>query len=267
MPGSCPVKQLTETQSRQKGARKKKTIMFSSVLHWTMSTWRRWAEGCSFGFDLGDGLPPLLDLRFADDILIFARPPHEIMTLLDKLVQVLGGAGLNFNAETTVLITTQVQPPPFLTTSTGAVIKVKQKESGHKWLGCMLSATGSKNSTLDIDYHLQSASRAFFATNVSIRNKLKFFDAMVTPIACFGAGARCTRNADILKFDINFRRLLRCLVGAPGGICWGDPWHEILHIWNQHVRDMIDAFHMKTWAANCAYGQWKCVLLHNEFAS
>ena len=52
--------------------------------HWAMSKWRRWAEGCSFGFDLGDGLPPLLDLRFADDILIFARSPHEIMTLLDK---------------------------------------------------------------------------------------------------------------------------------------------------------------------------------------
>ena len=60
--------------------------MFSSVLDWAMSKWRRWAEGCSFGFDLGDGLPPLLDLRFADDILIFANSPHEIITLLDKLV-------------------------------------------------------------------------------------------------------------------------------------------------------------------------------------
>ena len=29
MPGSCPVKQLTETQSRQKGARKKKTHPFT----------------------------------------------------------------------------------------------------------------------------------------------------------------------------------------------------------------------------------------------
>ena len=33
--------------------------MFSSVLHCAMSKWRAWAEGCSFGFDLGDGLPPL----------------------------------------------------------------------------------------------------------------------------------------------------------------------------------------------------------------
>ena len=100
---------------------------------------------------------------------------------------------------------TQAQPPPFLTTSTGAVIKVKHKESGHKWLGCMLSAAGSKNATLDIDYHLQSASRAFFANkliflsrNMSIRNRLKFFDAIVTPIACFGAGPRCIHSADMV---------------------------------------------------------------------
>ena len=238
--------------------------MFSSVLHWAMSKWRRWAEACSFGFDLGDGLPPLLDVRFAHDILIFARSPHEIMALLDKVVQFLGDAGLKLNAEKTVLIRTQAQPPPFLTTSTGDVIKVKQKESGHKWLGCMLSAGSSKNSTLDLDYHLQSASRAFFANkwiflsrNVSIRNKLKFFDAIVTPIACFGAGPRCIHNADMVKLDINFRRMLRCLVGAPGGICWEDPWHEILHIWNQHVREMIDACHMKTWAGKCAYEKWK----------
>ena len=73
--------------------------LFSSVLQWAMSKWRTWAEGCSFGFDLGDDLPPLLDLRFADDILIFARSSHEIMTLLDKLVEFLGDAGLKLNAE------------------------------------------------------------------------------------------------------------------------------------------------------------------------
>ena len=137
----------------------------------------------------------------------------------------------------------------------------------------MLSAAASKNATLDIDYHLQSASRAFFpdkwnflSRNVSIRNKLKFFDAIVTPIACFGAGPRCIHNADMVKLDINFRRMLRCLVGAPGRICWGDPWHEILQIWNQRVREMIHACHIKTWAENCVSELWTW-LLHNESPS
>ena len=211
--------------------------MFSTALHWAMSRWRTWAEGCSFGFDLGDGLPPLLDFRCEDDILISARPSQEIMTLLDKLVQFLGDEGLKLNAEKAVLITTEAQPPPCLTTSTGVVITVKEKESGHKWLGCMLFSAGSKSATLDIDHHLQSANRAFFANksilltrNVSIRNKIKFFDAIVTPTACFGAGPQSIGTADMDKFDIHFRRMIRCVVGAPGGICWHDPWHKILHI-------------------------------------
>ena len=93
---------------------------------------------------------------------------------------------------------------------------------------------------VDIDYHLQSAKRTFFANksiflsrNVSIRNKLKFYDAIVTPIACLGARPRCIRAADMDKFDIHFRCMIRCVVGAPDGICWHDPWHVILNVWNQ----------------------------------
>ena len=225
--------------------------LFSALLHWAMSKWRAWAAGRSSGFDLGDDLPPLLDLRFADGTLTFARSSHEIMMLLDKLVEFLGDAGLKLHAEKTVLITTQAQPPPFLTTSTGAIIKVKERESGHKWLGCMLSADGSKHATLDIDYHLQSASRAFFANksiflskNVSVRNKLKVFDAIVTPIACLGVWPRCIHSADMVQVDIHFRRMIGCVVGAPSSICWRDPWHEILHIWNQRVREMVEACHI-----------------------
>ena len=132
----------------------------------------------------------------------------------------------------------------------------------------MLSAAGSKHATLDIDYHLQSASRAFFANksiflskNVSIRNKLKFFHQ--TPIACFGAGPRCIQSADMVKLDIHFRRMIRCVVGAPSWICWRDPWHEIVHIWNQRVREMVEACHIKTWAEDCAsqHGKFVCYIM------
>ena len=73
------------------------SLNFSSVLHWAMSKWRTYAEGCSFGFDLGDGLPPLSEFRFAADIFIFARFSHEIMTLLEQLVQFFGYASPKFS--------------------------------------------------------------------------------------------------------------------------------------------------------------------------
>ena len=58
-----------------------------------MSKWRTWAV------DLGDRLPPLSDLTFANDILVFARCSHEIMRLLGTLGQFPGDAGLKLNAE------------------------------------------------------------------------------------------------------------------------------------------------------------------------
>ena len=81
-----------------------------------------------FAFGLGDGLPPLFDFRFADDTLIFASSSFEIIILLYELVQFLGDAGLKWNAEKTVLITPQTQPPPpLLTTSTLTFIKLKER--------------------------------------------------------------------------------------------------------------------------------------------
>ena len=45
----------------------------------------------------------LLDLRFADDILLFARTAAEAMALLDDLVRKLQNIGLQLNAAKTVV--------------------------------------------------------------------------------------------------------------------------------------------------------------------
>ena len=52
--------------------------------------------------DLADERPRLLDLRFANDILLFVGPAEQLPYLLDKLVASLGkalgkaAAGINF---------------------------------------------------------------------------------------------------------------------------------------------------------------------------
>ena len=61
------------------------------------------------GFDLSDGMPHLIDLRFADDILLFARSAMEVRKLLDSLVAELSEVGLLLNAGKTVILTSQSQ--------------------------------------------------------------------------------------------------------------------------------------------------------------
>ena len=72
----------------------------------------------------------------------------------------------------------------------------------HKWLGCMLCTANTGNHTSDLAQHPQTASKAFYAhrlllviKNVTMRNRFGYFDAMVTPVACFGAA-----HKTILRF-------------------------------------------------------------------
>ena len=61
--------------------------LFTCAVQWAMATWRRRATASDFGIDLHDGMPKLLDLKFADDILFLASSAHEATALLDLLMQ------------------------------------------------------------------------------------------------------------------------------------------------------------------------------------
>ena len=65
------------------------------------------------GFNSMDG-----DLRFADDILIFARSRVEAGNLLDALVNQLDRVGVIFDAHKTLVITNEAQPFQTTTTTT-----------------------------------------------------------------------------------------------------------------------------------------------------
>ena len=116
------------------------------------------------------------------------------------------------------------------------------RDGCHKWLGCILSGNNKGSHRPDLEYHLQAASRAFFANRnilcnkaVSLKKRLHFFDKIITPVACFAAGHRKIYKTDLDTMDVNFRRLLRSVVGPPSQTNWLNPWQEILHDWNARV--------------------------------
>ena len=94
--------------------------LFCSVLQLAMEKWP--CDVSHNGLDLGNGGPPLLDLRFADDILLFAGSAEQLGYTLDKLVTSLEKVGLKLNAAKTKALTTQAQPPKTLTTRAGCSV-------------------------------------------------------------------------------------------------------------------------------------------------
>ena len=122
----------------------------------------------------------------------------------------------------------------------------------HRWLGCLVSDEGSGNTTADVDFHLQSAPRAFHANRhilcdriVSVLDRLKFFDRTISPIARFAAGRRPFNSADLHRIDVISANICVRLL-----IQWDDPWHDVLHHW------FWARLHRPTWSTNCLGQHW-----------
>ena len=135
--------------------------LFCCVVQWAMERWRR--ENPNVGFDLGDGLNSLV---VADDILLFAKSASEAIALLDSLLVCFAHVGLQLNATKTVVLTNEAQPPPTLRTGNGIVLDILDRDAGHKWLGCILSARGSTEQRKYVRLHLRQPSKAFFCKSM-----------------------------------------------------------------------------------------------------
>ena len=236
--------------------------LFCSVLQLAMGRWRSQVE--HLGLDLGDGMSHLLDLRFADDILLFGESAQAVGSMLDALVACLEQVGLKLNASKTKVLTTQAQPPSTLTTPAGLELEVLEPTNSHKWLGCLLSTANTGNRQQDMNYRLQNASRAFQANrwilcdkNVSIALRLKFFDAMVTSVVCFAAGHRKVYVGELRKLDVHCRKLLRRMVGPPPDANWNGPWHEVLHEWHIRIEQQLECNGFKLWSRRYLAEYWK----------
>ena len=91
------------------------------------------------GVDLEDGGEPLIDLRFADDSLVFATSSQQLAYMLDELVVALANIGVILNEHKTKLLATQAQPPNTIMTSRGLNVAVVDRTGCHKLLGCIVS--------------------------------------------------------------------------------------------------------------------------------
>ena len=57
-------------------------------------------------------------------------------------------------------------------------------------------------------------------------------------------------------FDVEFRRLLRQVVGPLPNTDWTASWHEILHAWNERVDKFTLEAGIRTWSTQCINQYW-----------
>ena len=128
----------------------------------------------------------------------FSSPPVQykiFMSLLNKLVAELTESGVLLNTAT-------FNHPIFVPSRTASkTIQFKNGTWRHKLFGCVRCVGAGGKIKLD-EYHFQVASKASLASrqtlcdrNVQLKGRLRFFDAVVSPVALFWfKSSLCSRN-------------------------------------------------------------------------
>ena len=75
-------------------------------------------------------------------------------------------------------------------------------------------------------------------------------------VACFGGGHRAIYNSQLATLDVQFRKLCRSIVGPPPEVDWNAAWNEVLHLWNERVRNFIANAHVNTWSYITCKNYW-----------
>ena len=81
--------------------------------------------------------------------------------------------------------------------------------------------------------------------------------------ACFAAEHRPLYRKHLRKYDVQFRKLVRRIVGPPPGTDWSAQCHDILHEWNMRVDHWARASGISSWSQKCMIQYWS--FLHCKF--
>jgi len=173
-------------------------LLFNAATEMVISKWKAKLKS-SHGIRLSDaeGAERLTNVRFADDLIIYANSLNELAEMLDLLVIEFRSAGLELNAKKSKLFTLAEDiisyDSPFLVEAGGAFIEVARKNDRNSYLGSSFIGDLRNRGRGILANRIRCAWFKFHLFKHSLTNKhvdiklrLRLFEAVVSPAALYG---------------------------------------------------------------------------------
>ena len=202
-------------------------LLFNAGLEQTLRCWKHRLRNHGIKLDNGDE-ERLTNVRFADDLIIYAKSMPELVDALDILAEELQNVGLDLNAKKSKLFTTDRQvsgsEKPIHVEAAGEMIEVARAKETHKYLGASLPGDLRFRGKANLAHRLKCAwskFHLFYASptnkHVNIKLRLRLFDTVVTPAVLYGLTAFPLTQHDIEQLGVTQRKMLR---KSSGGRSW-----------------------------------------------
>ena len=112
-------------------------LLFNAVLEFAMRKWKaKLVGGSGFALHPNKECERLTNIRYADDIIMFAKTLDEAQHMIELLVEVFAECGLELNAKKTkILSTTTTETQQVALIIEYGAVDIVPKSSTHKYLG------------------------------------------------------------------------------------------------------------------------------------
>ena len=233
-------------------------LLFNAGLEAAVRNWKLRTLGCGIVVDEGERLT---NIRYADDLLVFATSADELCRMTEILQEELARVGLQLNSSKTKALTLEMSDSPRFLDVYGEFVQVLGPCDFHKYLGRKLSGDVKERSKLELSHRVQIAWMRFHKhrdilldRNINIRSRLKFFNSVISTTVLYGLPACALTAQQVESLDILQRKMLRRIVG------WARQGDEE---WSETMRRM----RMKVDRALCLYPveAWSKQLLRRQF--
>ena len=224
---------------------------------------RRWKIRLhDHGILLASDIERLSNLRYADDMMIFAKSAEELVQMMEWLVEELSFIGLELNTSKTKVLCTLNNVEDFLDIG-GNFVEVLSGNKCHKYLGRHLSGDLKNRGIVECKHRIQVAwynfhkhQKVLTNGNISMKLRLKLFEATVTPCLLFGMSVLPIYQSMMDKIDATRRKMLRKIVG------WvrvdDEDWSITMSRMSERVkRALVHCPNSRDWSTRIFLMQWQ----------
>ena len=216
----------------------------------------------------------LTNLRFADDVMLFAKTLPQLQKMLGDIITEAGTRGLELHPDKAKILSNTVRrtgrSAARYVDINGLRIEIIPWDGDVKYLGRKISLA-DPNKT-EIENRIAAAWRSFMSlknefTNKSytINRRLELFNCVVAPAALYGCAARALTTAEEGRLLRAERRMLRMIIGhsrrwkmdAPADEREVDPWLDWVKRTTREAEQRMDNLGIESWISQYRRRKWR----------
>ena len=228
-------------------------LLFNSALEDAVARWKRRLARHGWQLDADDSAERLTNVRFADDLMLYAKSEQELIYMLDTLQEELAASGLQLNPDKTKVLTTAAPPlPNFLATAAGEV-EVLLGEKTHKYLGKTLVGRSADRARAAVNGRVTAAwgkwyqhKKTLVNQKIPLKLRLKLFSAVVCPAATYSLESSTVAKSHAQKLDVVQRKMLRALAGWRRKC--DESWHTTMRRMRERVARAMRIHRVEPWS-------------------